>query len=176
MRMDAMVEMVRKEIATCKDVSASWVQRKLGLSYGQASDSLRALELRGLVGPQDPANGYRRTVYCVPNELDRERDYECGRANDPAQWTPGSTNQAGLTMPEADSTTRHAPGGTVGAIVRRRCQNCGNSEIIRHRGERRGMPLIICGIDTRIGWDRTREWGETCDKWVPSNVTGGGDK
>jgi len=51
------------------------------------------------------------------------------------------------------------------ADVRRRCQSCGNAAIIRQRGERRGMPMIICQIDTRIGWDRTREWGDTCEQW-----------
>lgn len=51
---------------------------------------------------------------------------------------------------------------------RRRCQNCGNVYIPKHRGK--GMPLIICGVDPRVGWDRTREWGQTCDKWIPSNV------
>jgi ribosomal protein S25 len=63
MRMNEMVEKVREEIAGCEHVGTSWVQRKLGLSYGQAEDSLRALQLRGIVGPRDPEKGYQRKVH-----------------------------------------------------------------------------------------------------------------
>ena len=47
-----------------------------------------------------------------------------------------------------------------------RCQNCDNAIMPRYCESRKSMPMIICGLDPRIGWDRLREWGDSCDKWV----------
>lgn len=54
------------------------------------------------------------------------------------------------------------------------CQNCGHAIIPKTKDK--GMPTIICGVDPRIGWDRTREWGDTCEKWITTKKTTTGEQ
>jgi hypothetical protein len=53
----------------------------------------------------------------------------------------------------------------AGGEMKKRCQSCANADIIKSKETDKEMPLILCGIDPRRGWDAVREWGQVCDKW-----------
>ena len=52
--------------------------------------------------------------------------------------------------------------------MKHQCQNCGHAIILRRP---KGMPTITCDDGTREGWDRSREWGQTCRNWIPKAMT-----
>jgi hypothetical protein len=52
--------------------------------------------------------------------------------------------------------------------AKQRCQNCGHAILTRRA---KGMPTITCDDGTRQGWDRSREWGQTCENWKAKATT-----
>jgi hypothetical protein len=69
----------------------------------------------------------------------------------------------GQTRRGGDVACAQHSDGRVEDKPKRRCQNCGHAIIVRRA---KGMPTITCDDGTREGWDRSREWGQTCDGWI----------